>query len=264
MTDHARRPISKKTRFEVFKRDSFKCQYCGQSAPEVILHVDHIKPVAGGGESDILNLVTSCAGCNGGKAATPLDDSTAIRKAHHQAALLQERREQIAMMAEWHTSLAGVNEEATSAAVQHFEGIIHGYHLNDPCRLEIAKLIRKFGLSLVLGAMTTSGDHYLEIGPEGKLTQDSVNMAYRKIGGICSVSQRSDEDPFLRDTYYIRAIVRRRLDGRWYLGWEAFKMIHEALEGGIPFTTLKAAASDIVTWNEFRDRVEELTGAANG
>ena len=29
-----RKTISKKTRFEVFKRDSFKCQYCGASAPE--------------------------------------------------------------------------------------------------------------------------------------------------------------------------------------------------------------------------------------
>lgn len=41
-----RKSLSKKTRFEVFKRDSFTCQYCGRSAPEVVLQVDHIKPVA--------------------------------------------------------------------------------------------------------------------------------------------------------------------------------------------------------------------------
>lgn len=35
--------ISKRVRFDVFKRDSFKCQYCGKSAPDVILEVDHIK-----------------------------------------------------------------------------------------------------------------------------------------------------------------------------------------------------------------------------
>ncbi|MFX5785200.1 HNH endonuclease, partial [Acinetobacter baumannii] len=45
-----RKNISTKTRFEVFKRDSFKCQYCGRCAPEVILHVDHIHPVSKGGE----------------------------------------------------------------------------------------------------------------------------------------------------------------------------------------------------------------------
>lgn len=58
-----RTPIPKKLRFEVFKRDSFKCQYCGKSAPEVVLHVDHIKPVAEGGTNEITNLITACADC---------------------------------------------------------------------------------------------------------------------------------------------------------------------------------------------------------
>ena len=59
-----RQAISKKLRFEIFKRDSFSCQYCGSSAPEVLLHVDHLKPLAEGGENDILNLITSCESCN--------------------------------------------------------------------------------------------------------------------------------------------------------------------------------------------------------
>jgi len=29
-----RKSLSKKVRFEVFKRDSFQCQYCGASAPD--------------------------------------------------------------------------------------------------------------------------------------------------------------------------------------------------------------------------------------
>lgn len=37
-----RQSISKKLRFEVLKRDSFTCQYCGASAPTIILHIDHI------------------------------------------------------------------------------------------------------------------------------------------------------------------------------------------------------------------------------
>lgn len=36
-----RKSLSKKTRFEVFKRDSFECQYCGAHPPSTILHVDH-------------------------------------------------------------------------------------------------------------------------------------------------------------------------------------------------------------------------------
>jgi hypothetical protein len=42
-------------------------------APDVKLHVDHVTPVALGGTDDPTNLVTACAECNGGKAATPID-----------------------------------------------------------------------------------------------------------------------------------------------------------------------------------------------
>jgi 5-methylcytosine-specific restriction endonuclease McrA len=48
-----RKSISKKARFEVFKRDAFSCQYCGAHPPDSILHVDHIVPVALGGGNEI-------------------------------------------------------------------------------------------------------------------------------------------------------------------------------------------------------------------
>ena len=66
--------LSKARRFEIFKRDSFTCQYCGQHPPEVTLQVDHVEPRALGGSDDELNLVTSCVDCNAGKHARRLTD----------------------------------------------------------------------------------------------------------------------------------------------------------------------------------------------
>lgn len=68
----ARKALSKKTRFEVFKRDGFRCMYCGATPPGVLLHVDHIKAVAEGGDNSIDNLVTACQPCNLGKGARDL------------------------------------------------------------------------------------------------------------------------------------------------------------------------------------------------
>lgn len=65
--------ISKKIRFEVFKRDGFTCAYCGKTPPGVTLEVDHIEPKSKGGPDDINNLITACFDCNRGKSAIPLD-----------------------------------------------------------------------------------------------------------------------------------------------------------------------------------------------
>jgi hypothetical protein len=66
-TSNKRKAISTKTRFEIFNRDDFTCQYCGAKAPQVTLHVDHIIPVVEGGCNDDTNLITSCQSCNTGK-----------------------------------------------------------------------------------------------------------------------------------------------------------------------------------------------------
>jgi len=68
-----RKGLSKKLRFEIFKRDEFICQYCGNHPPVVILEVDHIVPVVDGGVNDMDNLTTSCFDCNRGKAANSLE-----------------------------------------------------------------------------------------------------------------------------------------------------------------------------------------------
>lgn len=62
--------VSKRTRFEVLNRDNFTCRYCGQSAPDVKLHVDHVMPVSLGGADTPDNLVAACIDCNTGKAST--------------------------------------------------------------------------------------------------------------------------------------------------------------------------------------------------
>jgi hypothetical protein len=66
--------LSKRTRFEVFKRDGFTCQYCGRRPPEVVLEVDHIHPSSKKGSDDEINLLTSCFDCNCGKSDKKLGD----------------------------------------------------------------------------------------------------------------------------------------------------------------------------------------------
>lgn len=65
--------VSKRLRYEILRRDNHTCRYCGRSAPEVRLTVDHVLPVALGGRDDAENLVACCGDCNSGKTSTPPD-----------------------------------------------------------------------------------------------------------------------------------------------------------------------------------------------
>ena len=68
-----RRSVPRRLRFEVLRRDDFTCRYCGASAPDVALEVDHVIPVVLGGGSTPSNLVTACEDCNRGKSSTTAD-----------------------------------------------------------------------------------------------------------------------------------------------------------------------------------------------
>lgn len=58
----SRRPAF--TRFNVFLRDRFTCQYCGGRFPTHELTFDHVIPRARGGRTTWDNVITACSDCN--------------------------------------------------------------------------------------------------------------------------------------------------------------------------------------------------------
>jgi predicted restriction endonuclease len=68
-------PFALSVRFQVLKRDLYRCQLCGvaaQDGPHVRLEVDHIIPRSKGGSDDIENKHTLCFACNRGKGTREL------------------------------------------------------------------------------------------------------------------------------------------------------------------------------------------------
>ena len=62
------RPKIKLSKYEVFRRDEYTCQYCGHRNKQ--LTIDHVIPKRHGGDHTWRNIVTACAPCNlrkGGK-----------------------------------------------------------------------------------------------------------------------------------------------------------------------------------------------------
>ena len=52
--DGALMAISTRTRFEILKRDGFRCRYCGADPTKCVLHVDHVLAIANGGTDEFV------------------------------------------------------------------------------------------------------------------------------------------------------------------------------------------------------------------
>lgn len=151
MAKGPREPLSKKIRFEVFKRDSFSCQYCGSIPPQVVLEVDHLIPISKGGDNAIDNLITSCFNCNRGKSATEL--STLPQTTAEKAMILKEKQEQYKafkkLQLQIQNSLKKEVEEICDVYTMFFEK----FTPTERFKVSIKTFISKLGYSEVLDSM---------------------------------------------------------------------------------------------------------------
>lgn len=104
-------------RINIFLRDDFRCQYCGETFPTKELTFDHVIPRARRGRNSMDNVVTACAPCNsrkGDKIWTPInapivpDPRSMARKAASRRDMIQDK-----LHADWLSYLywSGVLEE---------------------------------------------------------------------------------------------------------------------------------------------------------
>lgn len=181
-----RKAIPKKVRFEVFKRDKFTCTYCGRKAPDVVLEVDHIIPVAEGGKNDIMNLTTSCRDCNRGKGKRTLSDDSAIERQRAALEDAQDRREQMEMMLQWQRDLKDYEDKL----VDFIEEILtepynDQWKLLPAIRAIIKRHIHSFGFENVVNAAYIAREKYVNEPSLERGEWWSVSTAVKKIGGIC-------------------------------------------------------------------------------
>lgn len=254
-----RKAISKTVRFEVFKRDRFTCQYCGEKAPDVVLHVDHILAVANGGTNDILNLVTSCAGCNGGKGARRLDDRSAVERQRVMIEEAAERREQIQMMLQWRDQ-----EEAARVSVlneiavrMHSRG---GFYPNDNGRTDVRRWLKRFELSEILKALDDSFDAYMKWDGDEPIPA-AWNMAFAKIPAFISMNRQAADKPYIAKLAYIQGIIRNRLNDRYGKYLEDLELFH--LRARIPLDVMERAAKQANDWLHFADLLVEWRDEQN-
>ena len=250
-----RKSLSPKTRFEVFKRDSFTCQYCGGKAPDVILRADHIHPVAGGGGDDMLNLLTACFTCNSGKGARRLTDTSEVEKQRRMLEELNERRIQLEMMLEWRKELTGLKDMTANALIAHINGLTPGWIVNETGMSSIRKWLKTYRLEELLDAADSSAHGYLKW-EEGKVVRDSWGTFFSYIPKIAAVARAEKNEPYLRDLFYVRGILRNNVNFHWRAQRDCMDVLKAAVAAGISTDDLKTLAKRMTSYDRFEEAVE--------
>ena len=184
-----RKPIGKRLRFDVFKRDEFVCQYCGGHPPKVILEVDHIKPIKSGGKNNIDNLITACFDCNRGKSC--IDLSTIPDTLKTKASRIKEKEDQYC---EYIKLMDEINERIQRDA-ERINDIYNSYYkkyvFTDEFMHSVRTFISKLGYYEVEDAIHKACSITRE-------QRDASNQAIKYFCGICWRSIKGDLDKFKR------------------------------------------------------------------
>ena len=142
--------LSKKIRFDVFKRDSFTCAYCGKKPPEAVLEADHIEPKSKGGTDILENLITACFDCNRGKSNNELNE---IPK-NENFDLLKEKYDQLKEFYNFQKKYSKLKEEILEDVCEYWSELWNGsYSINSQGKLSIKFFLRDFESNAIKEAM---------------------------------------------------------------------------------------------------------------
>ena len=171
--------ISKKIRFEIFKRDGFTCQYCGNTPPGIVLEVDHIKPKSKNGKDDKNNLITSCFNCNRGKSNIPLTEITPTLK--NNLDKLNEKHEQLIEFENLKKRIDRKLLKDCEKVSEKYESLFDGYTLSDNFKHTSVKMfIEKLGVYEVLESMSLA---YIKVRDSDKVIKYFCGICWSKIRG---------------------------------------------------------------------------------
>lgn len=252
--EQVREPISKRLRFDVFKRDAFTCQYCGKKAPDVILEVDHVEPISKGGKTDMFNLVTSCKDCNRGKSNIKLSDTSVIERQRRSLLELNEKQEQLKMLLKWRSGLLKIEEQELQAIIDNWDKLT-GYSFTEHGLSSIKKLLKEYGLLSVLDAMDISVNRYLEFN-KGKATESSIEVTFNKMKGICYVKSLPEEK---REEYKVIGQLKYFMRKKFYNCNEKWMAIYinKFIRAGYTTDELESTINNSDSFNDWENKISE-------
>lgn len=178
---------SKRLRFEIFKRDGFRCAYCGATPQQLPLHCDHVIPESKGGTDDPANLVTACRDCNGGKSNIPLEERR-LRHVDLDPEAAREHAEQIREYLEAQKDISSAQNEVLEHVREHWEDAV-GWELLKNEERSILGFLQKLDIREVKNAIDVAAS------AKPAFTAYQAKTTFKYFCGICWRVIRGERGP---------------------------------------------------------------------
>lgn len=162
---------------------------------------------------------------------------------------------QLEIMMEQHQRQKDAGEEIINKLKNYWENLAKGFSINKNGISKIRKWLNKFEFNEILKAMDISATHYLEWDGE-IVTDESWEEAFYKVGAILVVNSQSKVDASLKDLYYIRGILRKRL--YYHHPHHTIKWLEAAMSWGATVDELKEIALTTKNWTAFSQDIDDI------
>lgn len=248
-------PEYKRIKYEVFEKDAFKCQSCGNGAPNVTLQLIRIQDTQQKDEwLDTAFLSTSCKLCE--KKKSGVDDNS-LNNNYFSVDELEERLQQLRMLINWRKGMLNIRKQQLNNLITHWEDKIPDFETNNDQKKYLAAYISKYSSDEIRAAMDMAVDKFIKFSDDGTLDRSSILTAFRKIPEICQtkteIVSAHESDGLQRIHNQLEEGINGFFDSNRALQW-----LNYARSWEVPIDDLFKMASAVKSWTEFSVDIDKM------
>ena len=247
-------PEYKRVKYEVFEKDSFKCQSCGMGTPNVTLQLIRIQDTQHNDEwLDIAFLSTSCKICEKKKSGVDEKNPNNFMSVDE----LEERLQQLKMLINWRKGMLNIRKQQLNNLIAYWENKITDFQTNNDQKKYLAAYISKYSSDEIRSAMDMAVDKFIQFCDDGTLDKNSILIAFSKIPEICQtkteIVNAHESDGLQRIHNQLEHSINGFFDSNRATQW-----LNYARSWEVQIDDLFKMASSVKSWTEFSLHIDKM------
>lgn len=248
-------PEYKRIKYEVFEKDSFKCQFCGTGAPVVTLQLIRIQDTQQNDEwLDTAFLSTSCKICEKKKSGV---DEKSLQNGYISIDELEERLQQLKMLINWRKGMLNIRKQQLTNLVSYWENKVPGFVTNNDQKKFAATYISKFSSDEIRSAMDMAVDKFIKYSDDGTLDKHSMLIAFAKIPEICLTKTELVNAHESDGLQQIHDQLKQNIIG-FFDSHRANQWLNYARSWEIQIEDLFKMAASVKSWTQFSVNIDKM------